>query len=156
MSNSSKSKSAGVFIIVLAIISFCTKSFSQEKIDCSCPLYKGRILKDRSVERSEAFIVQLAEIKSKRQEVYSASRGTITSIDTISTGRIYVTIEYGDYSFMYDHLLNIQCIAGQTVERGTQLGKLDNGINLLLSISDGSRYVNPADLLPCKIKVIKY
>lgn len=149
--NSLKKKMQTFGFCLLCIIFSFEKSFAQEKIDCSCPMYKGKILVDDSFETMGGKKILQAEIKSKKYDVYSATPGTIEVIDTSINKRIYIRVKYMDYTIIYDNLLNTECIVGQKIERGKMLGRLELGDHLFVRVSDGTKHIDPQEVLPCKV-----
>lgn len=151
------------FKIVLQTLGICVlftsfpfkKGFSQNN-DCSCPMFKDKILIDNSYETMGGKLIPRAEIKSKRTTVYSASSGAVASVVTLHTGRIYIRIASLGYTYMYENIFSSECFVGQNIHRGQQLGRLKEGEHLYISILDGKKLVHPETLLPCrKIKVNK-
>jgi len=125
------------------------KSFAQAKINC-CPVYKGKILVDNSYKTMGGKLVPRAEISSKRRAVYSASPGVVASMDTSAIQRIYIRVEYLNYTYTYENIKSSECFVGQNIKTGMLVGRLEEGENLYLSISDGKRLIHPESVLSCK------
>lgn len=144
------------FILNLSFLFLsCGKTFAQQQIDCACPLNKGTILIDNSHLIFGGKQVPVREIRGKRVDVLSASDGVIASIDTTAQRRIFILIEFKEYSFRYENLMTTLYSVGQPVKKGDKLGELEKGANLLIGVSDEKAYIEPEKILPCKTKVVK-
>ncbi len=155
--NISKKEMGKMIFSFFFIVCLFHKSLSQKQTEFSCPMYKGIILIDKSFEIFGGKFISQAEIKSKKQDVYSVSPGFVIAIDTVATHRICLGIEYEQYVFIYDNLLSTGFFTGQKVEKGMALGTVEKGNNLLLRISDNSqgKYVDAEKILPCKVVILK-
>ena len=140
-----------MFLLLFFTVIICEDAFSQKGKKYSCPLYKGKILISSKASQEWGTKIAQVEIKSRRQEVYSSSLGTIIAVDTTFDKKINIAVQDADYIFVYDNLLSTKSLVGQKVEKGHILGKLKAGDYLLVRIKNGIDYIDPKEILPCKV-----
>lgn len=114
-------------------------------------MYRGKILLSSKASKEWGTFIEQVEMKSKQPDVFSSSPGIVVGIDTSVNKRIYVGIEYMEYIFIYDNLLNSRCLVGQKIEKGQLLGSVQKGDYLLLRVKRDSEYIDPKKILPCKV-----
>lgn len=125
---------------------------------------QGDILLEYSMEKP-IYFKTLAQYKcnsaivieaKEKTEVYSAAKGIITDISKTDETGTTITASIGnDYQLVYGQLSDVQVKVGDTVEKGTLLGKVaaptkyyvEEGSNLYFKVLAGDEPVNPLLLL---------